>query len=130
MFKNYFKIALRNLQKQKVLAFINIFGLSVGIACFSLLLLFINNEFSFDKFHRNAPNIYRVYAIWDASAWGVNNQREIDYTEYSSFNKQKLAEAMKQQLPDVVNYVQVQLPWGQNLVRANNKVLHAEVGLC
>jgi len=128
MIKSYFKIALRNLQKQKVISFINVFGLSVGIACVSLLLLFTANEFSFDKFHKNAPDIYRVYAVWDASAWGVNNQREIDYTEYSSFKKQTLAEAMKQGLPEVVNYVQLQLPWGQNLVRANNKVLHAEVG--
>jgi len=128
MLKSYFKIAIRNLQKQKTLAFINIFGLSVGIACFTLLLLFAANEFSFDKFHGNAANIYRAYAVWDASTWGVNDQREIDYTEYSSFNKQTLAEAMKQGIPDVVNYVQVQLPWGQNMVRANNKVLHAEVG--
>lgn len=128
MIKSYFKIAFRNLQKQKVLAFINIFGLSVGIACVSLLLLFTANEFSFDKFHKNAPDIYRTYAVWDASAWGVKDQREIDYTEYSSFKKQTLAEAMKEGLPDVVNYVQVQLPWGQNLVRANNKILHAEVG--
>src|ERR1700681_4208012 len=104
MFKNYLKIALRNLQKQRAFAFVNVFGLSVGIACVSLLLLFAINEFSFDKFHRNAANIYRVYAVWDASAWGVKDKREIDYTEYSSFNKQKLAEAMKQQLPDVVNY--------------------------
>ncbi|WP_299588474.1 hypothetical protein [Mucilaginibacter sp.] len=87
------------------------------------------NEFSFDKFHKNAPDIYRVYAVWNQSAWGkTTNEREIDYTEYNSLNKQKLAEAMKLQLPDVVNYVQLQLPWGQNLVRANNKVLYAEVG--
>jgi len=70
MLKSYFKIAIRNLQKQKTLAFINIFGLSVGIACFTLLLLFAANEFSFDKFHRNAPNIYRAYTVWDASTWG------------------------------------------------------------
>ncbi|HEX3385288.1 MAG TPA: ABC transporter permease [Mucilaginibacter sp.] len=128
MFRNYLKIAVRNLQKQRVFAFINVFGLSVGIACFGLLLLFIANEFSFDKFHQNAPNIYRVYAVWDASAWGVKDQREIEYTEYSSFKKQTLAEAMKQELPDVVNYVRMQLPWGQNLVRTGNKVLHAEIG--
>jgi putative ABC transport system permease protein len=129
MLKSYLKIAIRNLQKQKAISFINVFGLSVGIACVSLLLLFAANEFSFDKFHKNAPDIYRVYAVWDQSAWGkITNEREIDYTEYNSLNKQKLAEAMKQQLPDVVNYVQLQLPWGQNLVRANNKVLHAEVG--
>ncbi len=130
MLLNYLQIALRNLLKQKTLAFINIFGLAVGIGCFSLLLLFAINEFSFDKFHRNAANIYRVYDVWDQSLWGnANNpQSEIDYTEYSSLKKQTLAEAMKQELPDVVNYVQLQLPWGQNLVRADNKTLHAEVG--
>ncbi|MDR3713487.1 MAG: ABC transporter permease [Puia sp.] len=129
MFTSYFKIALRNLRKQKVFAFINVFGLSVGIACFGLLLLFAVNEFGFDTFHKNAPDIYRVYAVWDQSLWGnATNSREIDYTDYSSFKKQTLAEAMKQELPDVVNYTQLQLPWGQNLVRAGNKVLHAEVG--
>ena len=127
MLRNYFKIALRNLQKQKTLTFINVIGLSVGIACVSLLLLFTVNEFSFDKFHKNASNIYRVYAVWDASAWGVTDKREIDYTEYSSYRNQTLADAMKQELPDVVNEVQLQLPWGQNLIRANNKVLRAEV---
>jgi putative ABC transport system permease protein len=63
MFKNYFKIAIRNLAKQKTLAFIDIFGLSVGLACFSLFMLYAVNEFSFDRFHKNADNIYRMY-LW------------------------------------------------------------------
>ena len=61
MIKHYFKIAVRNLFKQKALAFINVFGLSVGLACFILFLLFAVNEFSFDRFHSNANNIYRAY---------------------------------------------------------------------
>jgi len=52
MLKNYFLTAIRHLQKQRILAFINVFGLSVGIACCSLLLLFASNEFGFDKFHK------------------------------------------------------------------------------
>lgn len=128
MILNYLRIAIRSLLKQKALAFINVFGLAVGISCFCLLLLFAINEFSFDKFHVNAANIYRAYTVWDASAWGKADESEIDYTEYSSFTKQTLAEAMKKELPDVVDYVQMQLPWTENLVRANNKVLHAEVG--
>jgi len=61
MIKHYFNIAVRNLFKQKALSFINVFGLSVGLACFILFLLFAVNEFSFDRFHKNADNIYRVY---------------------------------------------------------------------
>jgi putative ABC transport system permease protein len=130
MIKNYLKIALRNLQKQKVLAFINIFGLSVGIACFSLLLLFIINEFSFDKFHKNAPNIYRVYALWDQTGFGniSNSQSTIVYTDYSGLTRKTLGEAMKEDIPDLVNYVRLRLPWGENLIRTNNKVLRAELG--
>jgi putative ABC transport system permease protein len=74
MIKNYLKIALRNLINQKGLAFINIFGLSVGIACFGLFMLYSVNEFSFDRFHKNGDNIYRVYqwseAIGEEAAGG------------------------------------------------------------
>ena len=130
MIRNYLKIALRNLQKQKVLAFINIFGLSVGIACFSLLLLFIVNEFSFDKFHKNAPDIYRVYTLWDQTLSGnqTNPQPPVAYTDYESLTPQTLGESMKENLPDVVNYVRLQLPWGDNLIRTGKKVLRAQVG--
>ena len=66
MIKHYFKIAMRNLFKQKALAFINVFGLSVGLACFILFLLFAVNEFSFDRFHKNKENLYRAYIHLDA----------------------------------------------------------------
>ncbi len=65
MIKHYLKIAWRNLQRQKILTLINISGLSIGLACFSLFLLYSVNEFSFDRFHVNAKNIYRVYDWWD-----------------------------------------------------------------
>ena len=61
MIKNYFKIAIRNLFKQKGLSLINIFGLSIGLACFSLFLLYAVHEFSFDRFHENSDDIYRIY---------------------------------------------------------------------
>lgn len=51
--KNYFKITIRTLWKSKTYTFINVFGLTVGIACFSLILLFVENELSFDQFHSN-----------------------------------------------------------------------------
>src|SRR4028118_378791 len=60
MIKHYVKVALRNLVKQKGLSFINIIGLSIGLACFILFMLFGINEFSYDRFHKNAAHIYRV----------------------------------------------------------------------
>ncbi len=60
MFKNYFTIALRNLLRNKVYAFINIAGLSIGLACAMLILLYVKDEVSYDRFHVNVQNIYRI----------------------------------------------------------------------
>lgn len=76
MYKNYLKIALRTIRKHKGYAFINITGLAVGIACCLLIVLFIQNELSYDHFHEHADRIYRVnnevYLLPDTpSHWGV-----------------------------------------------------------
>src|SRR5689334_12136448 len=60
MIKNYFKIALRNLRKNKTFSFINIFGLAVGLACFMLIAVFVYSELSYDKYPEHAKDIYRV----------------------------------------------------------------------
>lgn len=60
MIKNYFKIAWRNLQKNKIFSFINIFGLAVGFTCCMLIGSFIYSELNYDKFPENASNIYRI----------------------------------------------------------------------
>ncbi len=59
MLKNYFKVALRSLKKHKAFSFINILGLSVGLTCCILIGLYINEEMSYDKFHKDSDNIYR-----------------------------------------------------------------------
>ncbi|HEU4902399.1 MAG TPA: ABC transporter permease, partial [Flavisolibacter sp.] len=58
--RNYFKIALRHLQKNKLYALVNIFGLAIGIASCLLIGLYIWHELSFDRFHKNADRIVRV----------------------------------------------------------------------
>ncbi len=60
MFKNYLKIAFRNIKRHKGYSFINIAGLSVGLTCCILILLYVKYELSYDKYHENADNIYRV----------------------------------------------------------------------
>ena len=63
MFENYLKIALRNIRKYKGYSFINIAGLSIGMACCILILAFIVDELSFDRFHKNADDIYRIATV-------------------------------------------------------------------
>jgi putative ABC transport system permease protein len=60
MLKNFFKIALRNLFKNKAHTFLNVFGLAIGIACCILIMLFVQDELSFDKFHSKQARIFRV----------------------------------------------------------------------
>jgi putative ABC transport system permease protein len=60
MFKNYLKVALRNLWKQKVFSAINIIGLAVGLCCFLLISLYVLDELSFDKYNQKADRIYRI----------------------------------------------------------------------
>ena len=60
MLKNYFKIAIRSLINNKVYSFINIAGLSIGLACVLVIVSYVNLELSYDKFHINYQDIYRV----------------------------------------------------------------------
>ncbi len=60
MLKNYFKITLRNLLKNKVSTFINLFGLTLGLSACLLVFLVVSYELDYDSFHRNGDQIYRV----------------------------------------------------------------------
>ena len=60
MFKNYFKIAFRNLWRHKAFSFINIMGLTVGMTACFLIFLYVKFELSYDSFHTKADRIYRV----------------------------------------------------------------------
>ena len=66
MFKNYLKVALRNLSRHKIYSTINVLGLAIGMACCLLILVFVQYERSFDRFHKHAERIYRItYLISD-----------------------------------------------------------------
>src|SRR5215213_11059847 len=60
MLQNYFKTAIRNLLRYKFISFINLFCLCVGLTCCLLILTYILNELSYDRYNKNANNIYRV----------------------------------------------------------------------
>jgi len=60
LFKNYFKVALRNIRRHKGYAFVNITGLAVGMACTLFILLYVLHEWSFDKYHRDVDRVFRL----------------------------------------------------------------------
>ena len=60
MIKNHLKVAIRNILRHKGISFLNISGLAIGIACSILITLFVTHELSYDRFHENAGEIYRV----------------------------------------------------------------------
>jgi len=84
MLKNYLKIAFRNIKRHKGYSFINIAGLATGIACSILIYLFVAHELSYDKFHDQADNIYRL--AFRAKIGGT----EINSISTSSENFKKL----------------------------------------
>jgi putative ABC transport system permease protein len=105
MFKNYFKIAFRNLWRNKRFSLINIFGLATGMACSLLIFLFVRDELSYDRFNKDAGNIYRVVKDF------VNDDgsRLPDATTPPA-----LAPAMQSEIPEVASVTRVFPNWGGN----------------
>ena len=90
MFKNFFKIAFRNLDRNKGFSIINITGLAIGMAAAILILLWIQNEYSYDGFHKNKDRIYEVWnrvpfngktSCWNTVSAGVARALEKDLPE-------------------------------------------------
>ena len=75
MIKNYFKTAWRNMLRNKTSSFINVSGLSIGVACVLMIVIYIQNELSYDKFHKDADRIFQVVLNGNMSGqefWGGN----------------------------------------------------------
>ena len=95
MLKNLLKISFRNLLKDKIYSIINITGLTIGITCSLFLLMYILHELSYDRYHENARNIYRV----------VSNIKEPDNAFTWAVAQIPLAEELRDNYPEVKNAV-------------------------
>lgn len=69
MFKNYLTIAFRNIKKHKMYSFINISGLAIGISACCLILLWVQDEISYDNYHENLDQIYKVVLNVEGEWW-------------------------------------------------------------
>jgi putative ABC transport system permease protein len=93
MIKHYLIITWRNLLRKKNISLINLFGLVTGITSFILIFLWVNNELSYDTFHKNLDNIYRIY-FKEKSSTGTNFQLAV---------QAPLANALKEKYPEIKN---------------------------
>jgi putative ABC transport system permease protein len=91
MIKTYFKIAWNNLKKNKIFSFINIFGLSIGLASCMLISLYILNELSYDKYQQNGNNIYQLGTTF------IKQGKE----SKTATTPSPMAQAMQQDFPEV-----------------------------
>ncbi len=91
MFQNYLKVAWRNLMKSKIFSFINIIGLSVGLTCCMLITVYLYNEVSYDKYHKNINQLYQLGTIF------VGSGKE----ERTPNTPAPMAAAMKQEFPEI-----------------------------
>ena len=96
MIKNYFKTAWRNILRNKTTSFINLFGLSVGMTAAVLILMWVNNEMSFDNYHPKGKHIYRLTShlinvkwVWDTSPFLLTDAIQKEIPEIESTAKLK-----------------------------------------
>ncbi len=111
MLLNYFKITLRNIFKHKGYAFINIAGLAIGMACCLLISIWVLDELSFDTFHANAPDLYRV----------EENQHYSGRVYHVTVTPHPLGPALKSEISGIQDAARV--VWaGGHLLRYEDKV--------
>lgn len=105
MIKNYLKVAFRNIKRNKLYATLNILGLSVGLASFFVIILFLNNELSYDKFHEKADQVYRV----------VLTETYDGQSEKVGGLTAALAPAAAEEIPEIMAYSRIE-GWNKSVI--------------
>jgi len=118
MFRSYFKVAFRSMFRNKGFTLINIFGLAIGMACTLLIFLFVKDEQSYDRFHRDSDRIYRIVKDF------INDDgsRIPDATTPAA-----LAPALMTELPEIEKITRVFPGWGATwLIKYGDKKIIEE----
>jgi len=114
MYKNYFKISTRNILKHKMISFINVFSLAVGLAACLVIYLFVSDERSFDAFHAKKENIYRLDEVQKFT--GTNEQKV-------ALSMPGMGPALKRDFPEVQVYVRLWLRGKELFTKEDTKQL-------
>lgn len=116
MFQNYLKVAWRNLMKNKVFSFINIFGLSVGLTCCLLITVYLVHELSYDKYHKNINQLYELGTTFVKS----------DKDERTLNTPAPMAGAMKQEFPEIAETARMMMLFADDKTLLQYKQENAE----
>src|SRR5580698_4168013 len=111
MLKSYLISAWRNIRKNKVFSFINIIGLSIGMAACLLILQYVNFELSYDQFNKNAGDLYRVYN---------DRYQNGKLIQHGTITYSGIGKAMQDDYPEVIAHARV-FPMGQPLITYQDK---------
>ncbi len=117
MFKNYLKIALRNMMRFKAYSSINIAGLAVGIACCLLIFLYVQDELSYDRFHEKGDRIFRLVDSFDV---------EGDLSRYFALSSAPFAPALIEEFPLFVEDAVRFMPGRRRMVEHGDKKLYED----
>jgi len=114
MFKNYIKIAWRNLLKNKIFSLINILGLATGLSCFLLISLYVLDELSFDRFFKNSDRIYRINASIRFGGSDFNYPLTSDM----------MGQTLKKDYPQEEEYARIYNSNGNKLIKKGNDFIN------
>src|SRR5215212_4267831 len=116
MFENYLKTTFRNLWKNKTYSFINIVGLAIGTLCCLYILLYVEDQYSYDKHHKNVSDIYRV-----TSNLSLPGDKHTNAT-----TSPPIVPGMKNDFPEVQQFARVVATIGvkQHLLRYKEKSIY------
>ncbi|HLK27060.1 MAG TPA: ABC transporter permease [Puia sp.] len=110
MFKKNLTIAWRNLLKNKIFSFINIAGLSIGMAACVLILQYVNFELSYDQFNKNVGDLYRVYN---------DRYQNGKLVQHGTITYSAIGKAMQNEYPEIINHARVE-PFGNGIISLPN----------
>ncbi|MEO6637653.1 MAG: FtsX-like permease family protein [Ginsengibacter sp.] len=117
MFKNYFKVAFRNLRRHKGYAAINIFGLVFGLAAFWMIALYVADELSYDRYNKNAERMVRLaqHASWDGGNMNI------------ALTSPPFAPALKANYPEIEETVRIDAEGGGVITYQDKKIKAGDI---
>lgn len=116
MFRNYLKVAIRNLWKYKTFSIINIVGLAIGLCCFLLISIYVLDELSYDRFNEKATRTYRINSD---ILFGGNNLR-------LPVTSDMMGETLKKDYPQVEQYTRIYASNGSKLVKKGSEYINEQ----
>jgi len=121
MFRNYLIISFRNTLKNKWFSLLNIAGLAVGMACFILILMFVQFETSFDRFHERSDRIYRVISR--------DTKGQPDVTEFSDHSPELLAGALAADFPEITRATRIRESFTDKAILQYQDKIFYQIGI-